>query len=196
MDASFELLTERLRLRPLARRDVDALLAVLGDADTMKWYPAPLEHDGVVAWIDRALESYAQNGFGLLAIEDRSTGAFLGDCGATLQYVDHEPHVELGWHVRRDRWGQGIATEGGAACRDWCFATLGPNHLISLIRPENRQSWRVAEKLGFTIWRETQRAGYRHYVYRLDRDPDGAVSQAPLRYSSSDPRPPPSTPSG
>lgn len=170
---AFDLLleTDRLRLRPLVPGDADALLGVLGDGETMKWYPAPFDRDGVGQWIVRALESYATNGFGLLAIEERSTGAFLGDCGPTIQFVDGEPHVELGWHVRRDRWGEGIATEGGAACRDWCFGTLATDHLISLIRPENRQSWRVAEKLGFTIWRQTERAGYRHFVYRLDRPP-------------------------
>jgi [ribosomal protein S5]-alanine N-acetyltransferase len=161
--------TERLRLRPLTPGDVDGLLEVLGDAETMRWYPAPFDREGVVAWIQRALDSYEQNGFGLLAIEERASGDFVGDCGPTIQLVEEEPHVELGWHVRRDRWGRGIATEGGAACRDWCFANLDVDHLISLIRPENRQSWRVAEKLGFTTWRATMRAGYRHYVFRLDR---------------------------
>lgn len=149
--------------------DVDALLLVLGDARTMRWYPAPFDRDGVMTWIQRARDSYERNGFGLFAIEDRSTAEVLGDVGPTTQFVDEQPHVELGWHVRRDRWGQGIATEGGAACREWCFQALGSNHLISLIRPENRQSWRVAEKLGFTVWSQTMRAGYRHFVYRLDR---------------------------
>jgi [ribosomal protein S5]-alanine N-acetyltransferase len=161
--------TARLRLRPLTSDDLEPLLAVLGDAETMRWYPDPFDRDRVIAWIERAIQSYDRNGFGLLAVEDRSTGEFLGDCGPTIQLVDTEPHVELGWHIRRDRWGRGIATEGGAACRDWCFANLDVDHLISLIRPENRRSWRVAEKLGMTIWRETTRADLRHFVYRLDR---------------------------
>ena len=166
---SFELNTGRLRLRPLTDDDVEPLLEILGDAETMTWYPAPYDRDGVVEWVARTRQSYEANGFGLFGVVERSTGGFLGDCGPTIQHVDGEPHVELGWHVRRDRWGEGIATEAGAACRDWCFETFEMNHLISLIRPENRPSWRVAEKLGFTIWRETDRAGYRHFVYRLDR---------------------------
>jgi ribosomal-protein-alanine N-acetyltransferase len=164
-----EIRTERLLLRPLTLADVDALSVVLGDAEAMRWYPAPLDREGVASWIEKQRGRYERDGFGLLGVEERTTRGFLGDCGPTIQHVDGEPHVELGWHVRRDRWGQGIATEGGAACRDWCWATLDADHLISLIRPENRQSWRVAEKLGFTIWKETERAGYRHFVYRLDR---------------------------
>jgi RimJ/RimL family protein N-acetyltransferase len=108
-------------------------------------------------------------GSGLLAVEDLETGEFLGDCGPTIQHVDDVPHVELGWHTRRDRWGQGIATEGGAACRQWCWANLDVDHVVSLIRPENRQSRRVAEKLGMTIWRETMRTELPHFVYGLDR---------------------------
>ena len=169
VDHSFELFTERLRLRLLTEYDLEPLLGVLGDAQTMRWYPAPYDREGVAEWILRVRDSYDRNGFGLFGVDERSTGVFLGDCGPMIRDVDGEPHVELGWHVRRDRWGRGIAPEAGAACRDWCFETLGMDHLISLIRPENEQSWRVAEKLGFTVWKETERAGFRHFVYRLDR---------------------------
>jgi ribosomal-protein-alanine N-acetyltransferase len=161
--------TERLRLRPLSLDDVDDLSVVLADPETMKWYPAPFDRAGVVRWIRKQHERYERDGFGLLGIEERATGAFLGDCGPTIQPVDGEPHVELGWHVRRDRWGEGIATEGGVACREWCWRNLDADHVISLIRPENRQSWRVAEKLGMTVWKETIHAGLVHRVYRLDR---------------------------
>jgi RimJ/RimL family protein N-acetyltransferase len=169
LDSSFALLTERLRLRPLTPDDRDSLLAILGDADTMRWYPEPYDRAGVSEWIDRAVASYGKLGFGLLGVEERESGEFLGDCGPTIQPVDGELFVELGWHVRRDRWGRGIAPEAGAACRDWVFAAFAPPCLISLIRPENRQSWRVAEQLGMTVWKETDHAGLRHRVYRVDR---------------------------
>jgi RimJ/RimL family protein N-acetyltransferase len=163
--------TDRLRLRPFApdRSDVDAMAPVLGDPVSMRWYPAPFDLDATRAWVERQLERYEADGIGLLVIEDRATGEILGDCGPMFQEVDGEGFLELGWHVRRDRQRQGIATEAGAACRDWAFAAMAPEFLISLIRPENVGSWRVAEKLGFEIWRGTIRAGWGHLVYRLDR---------------------------
>jgi len=41
--------------------------------------------------------------------------------------------------------------------------------IISLIRPENLQSRRVAEKLGMTVWRETTHADLAHLVYAIQR---------------------------
>jgi ribosomal-protein-alanine N-acetyltransferase len=163
--------TERLRLRPFHddASDLDALLAVLGDERSMRYYPAPFDRAGARGWIERQLERYERDGFGLLVIEDRATGELIGDCGPTAQEADGEWFVELGWHVLRARQGQGVATEAGAACRDATLASLDTPFLISLIRPENRPSRRVAEKLGFVIWRGTIRAGWGHLIYRLDR---------------------------
>jgi RimJ/RimL family protein N-acetyltransferase len=48
----------------------------------------------------------------------------------------------------RKHWGLGYATEAAAALRDWAFAERGLIRLISLIRPENVQSVRVAERIG------------------------------------------------
>ena len=167
--------TERLRLRPFAAdlSDTDAFWQVMGDPVSMKWYPAPFDREATRRWIERQLERYETDGSGLLVIEDRATGALLGDCGASFQDVDGRSLLELGWHVLRARQGEGIATEAGGACRDWAFATLRPPFLISLIRPENVASWRVAEKLGFDIWEGTIRAGWGHVVYRLDPTPTG-----------------------
>lgn len=149
--------------------DLDALLAVLGDAGSMRYYPAPFDREGSRAWIERQIERYEHDGFGLFAIEDRATGEVIGDCGPTVQQADGERYVELGWHVLAARQRQGIATEAGAACRDAAFAALEEPFLISLIRPENVPSRRVAEKLGFEVWRGTIRAGWGHLIYRLDR---------------------------
>ncbi|MBA3765068.1 MAG: GNAT family N-acetyltransferase [Actinobacteria bacterium] len=163
--------TQRLRLRPFRDdgSDLEALLAVLGDAESMRYYPSPFDRAGTRTWIDRQLERYERDGFGLLAVEDRATSEVIGDCGPTVQEADGESYVELGWHVLRARQRQGIATEAGAACRDAAFASLDVPFLISLIRPENAPSRRVAEKLGFDVWRGTIRAGWGHLIYRLDR---------------------------
>ena len=94
----------------------------------------------------------------------------IGDCRITLQEVDHQPLPEIGYHLRRDLWGQGFATEAARECRDYGLAQLKADVLISLIRPENVPSGRVAERNGRKIWKETIRKGLRHSVYAVRRE--------------------------
>ena len=164
---TWELETERLRLRPMDAGDVDALVPVLGDPRSMRFYPRPFDRALVEWWVARNQERYSEDGYGLLAIVERDTGEVIGDCGPTRQEVDGEGFVELGWHVRADRQGHGFATEAGAACRDQAWTELAPSRLISLIRPENVPSWSVARALGFRPWRSTVRAGMAHVVWSI-----------------------------
>jgi len=100
------------------------------------------------------------------------TQEIIGDCGIVLQQVDGESLYEIGYHLRRDLWHQGLATEAAIACRDWGFAHLKTERLISLIRPENLPSRRVAERNGMAIWKEVNWRGLPHYVYSIEKQPD------------------------
>lgn len=162
--------TLRLVLRELVPEDADGLARVISDPETMRFYPAPFGRAEVEEWIARNLRRYRTEGHGLWAMDLKSTGEMVGDCGITLQEVDGDPLREIGYHVRRDMWGQGLATEAARACRDYGFTKLGAAFLISLIRPENVASCRVAERNGMKIWKETVRVGLRHAVYRISRE--------------------------
>ncbi|MFL5767303.1 MAG: GNAT family N-acetyltransferase [Actinomycetota bacterium] len=163
--------TGRLLLRPFEPGDAEQLLGILGDSDTMVYYEAAFTPEQVEAWVVRNIERYEEDGTGLWAIEERATGEFVGDCGLVHQLVDGTDELEVGWHVKRSRWGQGIAPEAGTAFRDRALGDLGYERLISLIRPENVQSRRVAEKLGMSVEKETLfgSMGWRHFVYALTR---------------------------
>jgi RimJ/RimL family protein N-acetyltransferase len=170
MNEDFLLETDRLRLRPYRLEDVDLLHAMFADPEHMRFYPATLDRAGTEAWIGRQLERYETDGYGLWVAERRSDGGFVGTIGPALQEVEGERHVEIGWHVRPGLKGRGYAPEAGAAVRDWAFATLDIDHVISLILPENTPSARVAEKLGMRVWKEADFKGLVHRVYRIDRD--------------------------
>jgi RimJ/RimL family protein N-acetyltransferase len=171
--------TERLRLRPYRLDDLDDLAAMLGDAEHMTYYPAPFGREDAQGWLDRQLERYRDDGFGLLIIEDGATGEFLGTAGPAIQVVEDVPEVEIGWHVKPGHMGRGIAPEAAAAARDWAFASLDADHLISLVRPENRPSARVAEKIGMRVDREVDYKGLRHSVWRIERPSSAIAGAAP-----------------
>jgi RimJ/RimL family protein N-acetyltransferase len=93
----------------------------------------------------------------------------IGDCGPVWQEVEGEQELEIGYHVHRDVQNRGLATEAALAVRAYAFESLGCDHVISLIRPENGPSRRVAEKNGFRMDRVVFWRGYDHCVYRSDR---------------------------
>jgi [ribosomal protein S5]-alanine N-acetyltransferase len=161
--------TERLLLREFVSEDVDALAAVLSDPETMRFYPAPLDRAGVAAWIERNRQRYADHGHGLWAMVLKSSGKVIGDCGLTRQTVDGIDEIEIGYHVRRDLWGRGYAPEAARTCQAYGFGRLGADRLISLIRPENLPSRRVAEKTGLKLWKEVMWKEMPHCVYVIRR---------------------------
>jgi RimJ/RimL family protein N-acetyltransferase len=135
----------------------------------MRYYPATLDRAGVAEWIDRNRRRYVDAGHGLWAMVLKSNGELVGDCGLTRQAVDGTEEIEIGYHVRRDLWGQGYAPEAARACREYGFGRLGADRLISLIRPENLPSRRVAEKTGLSLWKEVVWRGSPHHVYVIRR---------------------------
>ena len=82
----------------------------------------------------------------MFSVIERDTGEWVGRLGPW--HPEGWPGTEVGWGIRRDRWGRGYATEGAVAALDWAFATLGWTDVIHCIDEENTASARVAERLG------------------------------------------------
>jgi RimJ/RimL family protein N-acetyltransferase len=163
------LTTPRLILRDFVPQDADALALVISDAETMRYYPAPFDHAEVEAWITRNRKRYLRDGHGLWAMCLKESGELIGDCGLIKQVVDNEEEIEIGYHVRLDHWRKGYASEAAQACREFGFKHLNAARLISLIRPENLPSQRVAEKNGMRVWKEALWHGLTHRVYAIER---------------------------
>lgn len=171
--------TPRLILREFVPEDLEALARVISDRETMRYYPAPYDHHGVEQWIARNRARYAADGHGLWGLVLKTSDELIGDCGLTRQEVDGETLTELGYHLRRDFWGQGLASEAARACHDYAFANLHLDQLISLIRPENLPSRRVAEKVGMTLWKTTLWRNLPHCVYVIQRRSAGVPPATP-----------------
>ncbi|HEX4947320.1 MAG TPA: GNAT family N-acetyltransferase [Blastocatellia bacterium] len=162
--------TERLLLRELTPDDFDAMFEIFGDAETMRYYPQVYSREMLEAAMQRQFASYAENGYGLWAMILKRENQFIGDCGLLHQEVDGAQELEVGYHVNRQYWGQGFAPEAAKACFDCGFNTLGRKRMISMIRPENLPSRRVAEKNGLQIEKKVFWRDLWHYVYVLTRE--------------------------
>ena len=113
--------TPRLIIREYVQEDFEGLRAIICDAETMKYYPRPYDENGVTRWLNWCIKSYADNGFGLWALELKETGEFIGDCGISLQNIDGEILHEIGYHINKRFWRRGYAKEACAAVKEWFF---------------------------------------------------------------------------
>ena len=140
--------TKRLFLREMDSKDYDALSLVLVDSDNMKHYPYTFDEKRVKSWIDRNMQRYREDGFGLWAVCLKETGELIGDCGLTLQMIHGEILPEIGYHIRACFQRIGYAKEAAKAVRDWAFRNTDYPALYSYCKNTNLPSIRTAEAIG------------------------------------------------
>ena len=160
--------TPRLVLREMRPSDVESLHQLFSDPLLMRFWPLFTRAE-TEEWVKANLRRYAQDGFGLWAVTFRGSDEAIGDCGLVLHEVDGSMETDIGWHLLREHWGQGLATEAAQASRDYAFVQLGVERLVAQIHPENYASRRVAEKIGMTLQKEYHHWRGLRLLYVLER---------------------------
>lgn len=166
--------TKRLLLRPFVEADLDDYAAMCADREVMQFLGGrPWTRMETWRHIATMLGHWQLRGFGLWAVEERSSGSFVGRIG----FINPEgwPGFELGWALTRSAWGRGYATEGASRCLQHAFSDLGRDHVISLIHPANHRSRAVAERLGQRFERSIPFLGDRVSVYGIRRGSGGCA---------------------
>ena len=169
MNVIFE--TERLYLREMVPEDFDALYLVLGDPSIMQYYPYSFDEKRVRDWIERNINRYKDNGFGLWAVCLKKTGEMIGDCGLTIQDIDGEQLPEIGYHVHKKYWRRGLGKEAARAVRDWAFENTGYDVLYSYMKYTNVGSYSTAMANGMKKVKEYPDPKNKiSYAYALTRE--------------------------
>lgn len=140
--------TERLLLRGFEARDFDAYAAMMADPEVTRYLADGRPLSRVDAWRQLAMFAghWMLRGFGVWAVEEVRSGAFLGRVGCFEP--EGWPGFEIAYTLTRAAWGQGYAREAAAAALAYARGTLGRREVISVIRPGNAGSIRVATALG------------------------------------------------
>jgi RimJ/RimL family protein N-acetyltransferase len=161
--------TERLLMRGFQPGDEQPLAAIQADPEVLRYIGDGAPLTPVASWRSLALHigHWHLRGYGNWAVVERATGRMIGRAG--LWNPEGWPGLEVGWLLARDQWGKGYATEAARAAVHHAFTTLGADHLISIIRPTNAASIRVAEKVGETYERTARVGGREVSIYGLDR---------------------------
>jgi RimJ/RimL family protein N-acetyltransferase len=141
--------TDRLRLRECTIGDLEEIATMVADEEQMRFYPGTKTRDEASAWIDHNMNLYKRLGFGFWLMESIANAEFVGYCG--IRPHEWLSEIEMGWHIKKPLWGQGLATEAAVASRDLGFDRFRLDRLIAMIDPSNVASIHVAEKIGMHL---------------------------------------------
>ena len=168
--------TVRLVLRAWRADDSEPFFAMMADPAVAEFLTSPQAPlDRIDAWRALALNvgHWALRGYGLFAVAEKESGAFVGRVGAWRP--EGRTEIELGWGLARAHWGKGYALEAARAAGDWIFATQTPPRLASFVHVNNTRSQQLAARLGMRATAETLHAGMPHAIWSVTREAWAAV---------------------
>lgn len=144
--------TKRLSLRALGSDDIPFLFAIFGDPEAMRyWSSPPMRELAEAEELLSKITGHAKAGtlfqWGIARREDDQV---IGT--ATLFRIDPEHRRgEIGYVLRRDQWGRGLAHEALTALLGHAFDGRNLHRLEADIDPRNARSIRSVERLGFKL---------------------------------------------
>jgi RimJ/RimL family protein N-acetyltransferase len=146
--------TTRLRLRGHRDEDFEPYAAMWAEPAVVRFISgAGLSREAAWSRFLRKVGHWNRLGFGYFAIEDRATGALLGEAGfqdlRRMLTPSIEGTMEAGWVLSTAAHGKGLAQEAMHACLDWADRTLPDKRITCIIRPDHAASLHIARKLGF-----------------------------------------------
>ena len=119
----------------------------------MEHYPAPFSQEKVKHWSEWNIRNYEDYNHGLWSVILKDSGELVGDCGITMQTIADETVPEIGFHISKNHWNRGYATEAANACLDYAFEVLKYPRVFSYTTLSNLPSRKVAEKMGMQTYK-------------------------------------------
>jgi len=159
-----EIETARLRLRPVAQEDLDALYRLWTDAEVRRylWDDELISRERAQVEIDHSLASFRNNGFGYWIVSHAGEGVLIGFCG--IRAGGEDPEIVFG--IAPGYWGQGLALEAVRAVLRYGFEEKNLSLIVGKADLPNLRSFRVMEKAGMRSQRDAcnARGGLRHFA--------------------------------
>ena len=150
------LTTSRLRLEPFTAGHLVGLNKLNSDPEVMRYLTAgrPDTLDETRTQIERIKKRWQEVGYAWWALIERETSEVIG--AGAIQNLRREATplpdlacpLEIGWRLRRDRWGHGFAVEAARAMGDFAFKQLNARELLAVCDPANTASANVMKRLG------------------------------------------------
>jgi len=161
--------TNRLIIRPFKIEDAYEAQKWFHDADVMRWMPNGPDKTFAETKnrIQKYIDHYLKYGFGKFIIIDKNSNYSIGDAG--LMNLDGTKFIELGYRLKKEYWGLGIATEAASSIIKHAFQVDKLENIHAIVEPENIISiYIITTKLHFEYVKKDTFFGEIFNLYRLD----------------------------
>jgi RimJ/RimL family protein N-acetyltransferase len=166
--------TERLILREYRLADFPAHAAIWSHPRTTQDFNG-YDFDEELCWLrfQRTIGQWAMFGYGFWAVEEKSSGRYIGGLGffqaKRAIEIPYRDAPEAAWVIAPDCHGQSFATEGLAAAFAWADTHIAAPETWCLINPANHISRKVATRFGYRPAQEAQYKGEPMLTYLRSR---------------------------
>ncbi|MBR6802065.1 MAG: GNAT family N-acetyltransferase [Eubacteriaceae bacterium] len=142
--------THRLSFGTWNHDDIPLARSLWGDKDVTKYISATgtFSEENILSRLSTEIKNYETYNIQYFPIFETATGDFIGCCGLR-PYVDDDTTLEIGFHLKKEFWGKGFATEAATAMIKYAFETLNKEKLFAGHNPKNEASRKTLKKLGF-----------------------------------------------
>ncbi|MEO0311929.1 MAG: putative N-acetyltransferase YkkB [Bacteroidota bacterium] len=162
---------DRMIARPITTDDLDDIVAFYNDEEASRFlkFEASMSNESMAQYyLDKQLDRYRMHN-GLMVLERKLDGAIVGHCGLLYQEVDGEKIIEIGYRLLKKYWQNGYASEAAKYFRNYGFNDNRVDALYCMIHPENKNSQKVALRLGMTFQRNIHHNGVMALLYGITR---------------------------
>ncbi len=118
--------------------------------EVMEFFPDLWSQTESDAAFNRLQKNIQERGWGLWAIEEKSSGNFVGFTGLAIPRFEAAfmPAIEIGWRLLPEYWNRGFATESAEKSLWFGFQVLNLPEIISFTAVGNVKSQRIMGKIG------------------------------------------------
>ncbi len=165
--------SERLITRMLHIDDIKAWEVFFESPEATAYIPKYNSTDKKVkarGMIEKQLLRYETKRYGLQVLTDKKTNQFVGICGLLLQDIEGHEQIEIGYHLFKQFWGKGYATEAAKLFKHYAFSNNLCDSVISIIDIHNIRSQKVAMNNGMTREKQLHWAEHDIYIYRVNKN--------------------------
>jgi len=119
-------------------------------------------------WINRQFERYDSEGFGHLAVIEKSSGLHIGMGGILERQIEGKKHFEIAYSLMPNSWNKGYGTEIALNFKKYGLENNIADKFISIIHKDNIASQKVALKNGMKIISEINFMGIDAFLFETE----------------------------